>query len=55
MIVDRATTGTFQLEGLLPYQLVMVEVSANTSAGEGPKSAVDQIRTAQAGVDSKHE
>ncbi len=48
VLVDRRLTGTFTLEGLLPYQLVSVEVSANTSAGEGPKSNVDTIRTAQA-------
>ena len=49
VIVDDAASGTFHLEGLLPYQLVTVEVSASTNAGEGPKSAVDEIRTAQAG------
>lgn len=48
VLVDRTLTGTFILEGLLPYQLISVEVSANTSAGEGPKSNVDIIRTAQA-------
>ena len=50
VLVDRSLTGTFTLEGLLPYQLVTVEVSANTSAGEGPKSPVDEIRTSQAGM-----
>ena len=48
VVVDRDLTGTFTLDGLLPYQLLSVEVSANTSAGEGPKSDVDTIRTAQA-------
>lgn len=49
VIVDNEATGSFSLKGLLPYQLVTVEVSASTSAGEGLKSAVDEIRTAQAG------
>ena len=49
VLVDTDLTGTFSLEGLLPYQLVTVEVSANTSAGEGPKSPVDEIRTSQDG------
>jgi hypothetical protein len=49
VIVDHEATGVFLLDGLYPYQLVTVEVSANTTAGEGPKSAVDEIRTAQAG------
>ena len=48
MLVDRTLTGTYTLPGLLPYQLVSVAVSANTSAGEGPRSEVDTIRTAQA-------
>ena len=49
VIPDYDATGTFVLEGLLPYQLVTVEVSANTSVGEGPRSDVHEIRTAQAG------
>ena len=49
VLVDRDLTGMFTLEGLKPYELVTVEVSANTSAGEGPKSAVDEIRTSQDG------
>ena len=48
VVVDRDLNGTFTLEGLLPYQLLSVEVSANTSAGEGPRSDVHMIRTAQA-------
>ena len=47
-VVDRDLTGTFTLDNLFPYQLLSVAVSANTSAGEGPKSDVDTIRTAQA-------
>ena len=50
VIVDRTLTGRFVLRNLQPYQLVTIEVSANTSAGEGPKSDVDEIRTAQAGI-----
>ena len=49
VIVDDSATGMFTIGGLFPYQRVIVEISANTSAGEGPKSDVDELRTAQAG------
>ena len=50
IVVDRSLTGRFVLENLFPYQLVTIEVSANTSVGEGPKSTVDEIRTAETGI-----
>ena len=52
ILVDRSLTGTFTIEGLQPYQLVEVQVSANTSVGEGPLSVPDTTRTAQSGMSS---
>lgn len=49
MVVDTLLRGMFTIRGFVPYELVSVEVSANTSAGEGPKSDIDETRTAQAG------
>lgn len=40
-------TTTFSLSDLQPYTLVRLQVSANTSAGEGPLSTVRETRTAQ--------
>ena len=39
----------YLLEGLSPHQLVGVEMTANTSIGEGPRSPIQEIRTHQAG------
>ena len=47
-ITDSNTT-EYLLEGLSPHQLVGVEMTANTSIGEGPRSAIQEIRTHQAG------
>ena len=33
-----ATTSNYTLSNLQPYQLVTVQVSASTAAGEGPRS-----------------
>ena len=46
VIVDTNCT----IGDLLPYQLSNVQVSANTSVGEGPKSAVFPVRAHQAGI-----
>ena len=42
-------TNDYLLEELSPHQLVGVEMTANTSIGEGPRSAIQEIRTHQAG------
>lgn len=42
-------TGVLQLHGLLPYELVAIQVSANTSAGESPRSAINFTRTEEDG------
>ncbi len=47
--VDLSGFGILTLGGLYPYQLVMVRVSANTSVGEGPRSAWDEVRTQPSG------
>ena len=49
MITDFNTT-EYLLEGLSPHQLVGVEITASTSAGEGPSSPIQEIRTHQAGT-----
>jgi len=46
-ITDFNTT-EYLLEGLSPHQLVGVEITANTSIGEGPNSPIQEIRTHQA-------
>ena len=43
-------TMTYLLEGLSPYQLVGIEITASTNVGEGPRSPIEQIRTHQAGT-----
>jgi len=48
-ITDFNTTA-YLLEGLSPHQLVGVEITANTSIGEGPSSPIQEIRTHQAGT-----
>ena len=48
-ITDFNTT-VYLLEGLSPHQLVGVEITANTSIGEGPNSLIQEIRTHQAGT-----
>ena len=48
-ITDSNTTA-YLLEGLSPHQLVGVEITANTSIGEGPNSLIQEIRTHQAGT-----
>ena len=42
-------TNDYLLEELSPHQLVGVEMTANTSIGEGPRSVIQEIRTHQAG------
>jgi len=37
------------LPGLLPYELIQLQVTANTSAGESPKSTLISARTKQDG------
>ena len=40
----------YTINHLQPYQLVSVEISAHTDAGEGPKSATVQGRTSEEGI-----
>ena len=47
--ITDSNTNEYLLEGLSPHQLVGVEMTANTSIGEGPTSAIQEIRTHQAG------
>ena len=35
---SRSSTASYVVSNLQPYQLIIVEISASTSAGEGPKS-----------------
>ena len=48
--VTNGSTSHFTLEDLLPFQLVTVEMTANTSVGEGPKSGSIQVRTNPIGM-----
>ena len=41
---------SYVVMNLSPYSLVSVNMSASTSAGEGPQSAAIEMRTAQAGI-----
>ena len=41
------TTLTYVIRNLVPYQLVMVQVSASTSAGEGVRSAAKTARSSE--------
>ena len=50
IVVTNGSTSHFILEGLLPFQLVTVEMTANTSVGEGPKSGPIQVRTNPIGM-----
>ena len=43
------STASYLLEGLSPFQLVGVQVTANTSVGEGPRSNIIDGRTNPAG------
>ena len=43
-----ANTTMFIISELDPYSLVLIQLSANTSVGEGPLSEVIEIRTAEA-------
>ena len=50
---ERATGGSassYLLEGLSPFQLVGVQMTANTSVGEGPRSNTVYGRTNPAGT-----
>ena len=38
IIQSRSSTTSYTVSNLQPYQLIIVEISASTSAGEGPKS-----------------
>ena len=52
-IVSTMTTGTvtnFTLDGLQPYQTVVVEVSASTAIGEGPLSDPAEGRSSERGI-----
>ena len=40
---------SYTVEDLQPYQLVVVQVSASTSAGEGPKSIASEGRASEEG------
>ena len=51
--VDRSGAGGLTIGGISPYQLVAVQVSANSSIGEGPRSDLDEIRTQQSGMCTK--
>jgi len=51
--VDQSGLGGLTVGGIFPYQLVAVRVSANNSAGEGPRSSMDEIRTQQSGTQKK--
>ena len=48
--VTNSSTSHFTLEDLLPFQLVTVEMTANTSVGEGPKSGPIEVRTNPTGM-----
>lgn len=50
IVVTNGSTSHFTLEDLLPFQLVTVEMTANTSVGEGPKSGPIQVRTNPTGM-----
>ena len=50
---ESATAGSassYLLEGLSPFQLVGVQMTANTSVGEGPRSNTTDGRTNSAGI-----
>ncbi len=40
----------YMLSGLEPYQLVVVQVSASTAVGEGPKSNATEGRSSEEGM-----
>ena len=44
-----ATVTMYTITGLLPYQLVIVSVSAHTAVGEGPESTAYSVRSKEAG------
>ena len=50
IVVMNGSTSHFILKDLLPFQLVTVEMTANTSVGEGPKSGPIQVRTNPTGM-----
>ena len=39
----------YNITNLRPYQIIGVEISASTSVGEGPRSSIMEVQTAQAG------
>ena len=39
----------YNITNLQPYQIISVEISASTSIGEGPRSSIIEVQTAQAG------
>ena len=39
----------YNITNLQPYQIIGVEISASTSIGEGPRSSIMEVQTAQAG------
>ena len=45
ILVTDGSTSRYTLENLLAFQLVSVQMTANTSAGEGPRSGSVQVRT----------
>ena len=49
IIQSRSSTTSYVVTNLQPYQLIIVEISANTSAGEGPKSEPVSGRSTEEG------
>ena len=50
VLITGSNRPNYTLEGLQPYQLVAVQVSASTSAGEGPKSNASEGRASEEGM-----
>ena len=53
-IVMNGLTSNYLLDDLSPYQQVSVQITANTSAGEGPRSTISHGRTDPAGIIVSH-
>lgn len=49
MLQSRSSATTYVVTNLQPYQFIIVEISANTSAGEGPKSEPVSGRSTEEG------
>ena len=49
IIQSRSSTTSYVVTNLQPYQLILVEISASTSAGEGPRSVPVSGRSTEEG------